>query len=205
MREMLKLVEAIAPCVLWCDEIEKALGGHASSAQSDSGVTLSMVGTLLTWMQEHRSQVLTVMTANDHSKLPAELTRAGRIDEQFFVDIPNLAERAEIGAVHLRKYKASPELAPTIAALSDNWTGAEIEQLVRSAARRSRGNITAAVLTECAENIRPITRTRPVETAELREWGKKTLRLANTPAEAMPVSGRKIGPSKASTINPKLN
>ena len=200
MTAMLKLAEAVSPCILYLDEIEKAVGGYASSAQTDSGVTLGMVGILLTWLQEHRSQIVTVATCNDYSKLPAELTRAGRFDERFFVDLPSATERVEIAAVHLRKYCPADEprvqmerRAEAAAELSADWTGAEIEQLVRSAARLTRRAITIEALTECAKDIRPISVVRPDEIAALRKWGRDTLRLANTVETAQPVAqGRKI-------------
>ncbi|RMH37670.1 MAG: AAA family ATPase [Nitrospirae bacterium] len=107
----LAIAEAIAPCVLWLDEIEKAIGGHASSAATDSGVTLGMVGTLLTWMQEFTGQVLVMATCNDYQKLPAEFTRAGRFDERFFVDLPSEDERYEIAMIHLRRYVSNEHVA----------------------------------------------------------------------------------------------
>lgn len=185
MRAALKLAEAVAPCVLYLDEIEKALGGYASSAQTDSGVTLSMVGTLLTWLQEHTARVLTIATCNDYAKLPAELTRAGRFDERFFVDLPCLVERQEIAVAIGRRLKVDPH-ASFIAELSEGWTGAEIEQLIRSAARRTQRNLTPEAIQTCALEIKPISKVRSAEITALRDWGKANLRLANTP-EASPV------------------
>ena len=187
MRNALKVADAVAPCVLWLDEIEKGVGGYASSAHTDSGTTLGMVGILLTWMQEHTSPVLVVATCNDYQKLPPELTRAGRFDERFFVDLPSLPERREIAAVHLRKYGCwenvpDPEaLTDHIAHITQDWTGAEIEQLVKSAARRTRRTPTPDVIEACAREIKPISRVRAQEIEELRRWARESLRLANTP------------------------
>ena len=165
----------------------------ASSANTDSGVTLGMVGHFLTWLQEHTAEILVVMTCNTYELLPAELTRAGRIDERFFVDIPGLSEREEIAAVHLRKYEVpDPACAALVAGLSDGWTGAEIEQLVRSAARRTRRAITQDSLVTCAADIKPISKVRAGEITALRDWGKANLRMANTPEVAAPI-GRRIG------------
>jgi len=183
MRAALRLAEAVAPCVLYLDEVEKAVGGYASSAHTDSGVTLGMVGALLTWLQEHQAAVITIATCNDYAKLPAELTRAGRFDERFFVDLPTCAERIEIARVHLARYGACASLAEAVADLSADWTGAEIEALVRSAARRSRRQIDAAALTAAAATIRPISRVRAREIQELREWGQANLRRANSDDE----------------------
>ena len=180
LRDALRLAEAIAPAVLAIDEIEKAVGGYASSAQSDSGVTLRLVSTLLTWLQEHTSAILTVATCNDHAKLPTELTRAGRFDQTFFVDLPSMSERGDIAAIHLVRYGVLAD-HNAIAAMSEDWTGAEIEQLIKSAARRARGGaVTAEVLATAAASIRPVAQVRPQETAALREWGKRLVR-ANSP------------------------
>lgn len=195
MRQALKLVDAIAPTVLWLDEIEKGVGGHASSAQSDGGTTLGMIGQLLTWLQEHTTAVICVATCNDYAKLPAELTRAGRFDERFFVDLPSKEERAEIAKVHLAKYAAvsnDEKAAEHIASITDSWTGAEVEQLVKSAARKSGKKISAGVLELCAKDIKPIARVKADEITKLRDWAKDTLRLANTPVAAGDKSSRKV-------------
>jgi hypothetical protein len=191
LRGALKLADAVAPCILWLDEIEKAVGGYASSAQSDGGTTLGMVGALLTWMQEHTSPVVVLATCNDYKKLPTELTRAGRFDERFFVDLPSSSERAEIARVHLLRFCSEPNgLCEQVSALSDGWTGAEIEQLIKSAARRSGRTVTGAILAECARDIKPISRVRADEITALREWARDSLRMANTPETA--VTGRAV-------------
>lgn len=193
MRGALALAEAVAPCILYMDEIEKAVGGYASSAQSDSGVTLGMVGILLSWLQEHRNRILTIATCNDYAKLPVELTRAGRFDERFFVDLPSQSERAEIAAIHLGKFGCHVNgNADLIAGITADWTGAEIEQLVKSAARRSSRNINDEVLRESAADIRPIARVKAAEIAALREWGRGQLRIANTSQDGGKVGGRKL-------------
>jgi hypothetical protein len=182
IRDALATVEAIAPTVLWIDELEKAVGGYRSSAATDSGVTLGLVGHLLTWLQEHRSAVTTVATANEVDGLPPELLRAGRFDASFFVDLPTIGERREIALVHLRRYAAQgvdiAPLADVIASVSDKWTGAEIEALVRSAARRSRRQIDAATIEAAARGIVPLSRSRAEEIARLREWARDRFRAA---------------------------
>jgi ATP-dependent 26S proteasome regulatory subunit len=192
MRSALKLADAVAPCVLWLDEIEKGVGGYASSAHTDSGVTLGMVGALLTWMQEHATPVTVVATCNDYTKLPPELTRAGRFDERFFVDLPSAIEREEIARVHLTRFSGDPVLAEFIASITDDWTGAEIEQLIKSAARRTKRQITREAIETCAREIKPIAHVRADEITKLREWAKQSLRLANTPAPTVTQIGRKI-------------
>jgi len=183
MRAALKLAEAVAPCVLWLDEVEKGLGGFASSAQTDGGTTLGMVGHLLTWLQEHQSPILTVATCNDFSKLPPELTRAGRFDERFFTDCPTPAERDAILRVHLERFGCTfaDDLIGNVSRLTDDWTGAELEQLVKSAARRTGRQPTLDVCRELTQQIKPIATVQRDSIRKLRDWAKDSLRSANSP------------------------
>jgi AAA+ superfamily predicted ATPase len=127
-RRALHLAETIAPCVLWIDEMEKALA-HGGL---DSGTSTRVFGTVLTWMQEKKAPVFVVATANDISSLPAELLRKGRFDEIFFLDLPTLEERKEVFAVHLRKRNRLPQDfdLDRLAAASEGYVGAEIEQAI---------------------------------------------------------------------------
>jgi AAA+ superfamily predicted ATPase len=128
LRLALRLVEIVAPCVLWVDEIEKALA-HGGL---DSGTSTRVFGSFLTWMQEKTAPVFVVATANDISSLPPELLRKGRFDEIFFLDLPTLEERKEILGVHLRKRRRLPmdyDVA-RIAAACEGYVGAELEQAV---------------------------------------------------------------------------
>ncbi len=131
LREALKLADAMSPCVLWLDEIEKGMAqdGH------DNGVSQRLLGTLLTWMAERKTRVFIVATSNDISRLPPELIRKGRLDEIFFVDLPDAAIRAEIFSIHLRKRHCVPEQfnMETLATASDGFSGSEIEQAIVSA------------------------------------------------------------------------
>ncbi|HSE11615.1 MAG TPA: AAA family ATPase, partial [Rudaea sp.] len=131
LRESLQRAEQLAPCVLWVDEIEKGL----AASDSDDGVSRRVLGYLLTWMSERRDAVFLVATANQVQDLPAELLRKGRFDEIFFVDLPDAATRAEIFRIHLAKRDLKPaefDLA-ALAAHSDGFSGAEIEQAIVSA------------------------------------------------------------------------
>src|SRR5207253_3873479 len=134
LRDTLRQAEAMAPIVLWIDEIEKAFAS-AASRSNDGGLSQRMFGTLLTWMQERRGQVFTIATANDIEALPPELLRKGRFDEIFFVDLPNLEAGEQIFAIHLRKRKRDPKLfdLDAIGEASAGFSGAEIEQAVISA------------------------------------------------------------------------
>ena len=131
LRDALQMADALEPCVLWIDEIEKGVAAD----QSDSGVSRRMLGTLLTWMAERQSRVFLVATANDVSQLPPELIRKGRIDELFFVDLPDEAVRADIFGIHLAKrgLDASQFDLQQLAQASEGFSGAEIEQAVVSA------------------------------------------------------------------------
>jgi len=128
VRRALELVELIAPCILWIDELEKALA-HGGL---DSGTSTRVFGTILTWMQEKKSPVFVVATANDISTLPPELLRRGRFDEIFFLDLPTEAERREILMVHILKRKRLPEAfdLDRLAKASEGYVGSEIEQAI---------------------------------------------------------------------------
>jgi len=187
MRAALQLAEAVSPCVLWLDEIEKGIGGFASSASTDGGTTLGMVGQLLNWLQEHRKPILTIGTCNDYDKLPSELTRAGRFDERFFVDLPTDAERRLIADIHLARFSCSIDTADRDGLLdlivehSADWTGAEIEQLVKSVARRTGRKPTCQSIAANAKHIKPISSVKHDEIAQLRDWAETKLRRANQP------------------------
>ena len=128
MREALDIAEAISPCILWIDEMEKGFAGASGGHET----TTRVLGNFLTWMQEKKSTVFVIATANDITKLPQEFIRKGRFDEMFFVGVPNTEERREIFTIILEKYKLNPEdfdLNQLVQA-SQNRTGAEIEQAV---------------------------------------------------------------------------
>ena len=131
LRETLQSSEMMAPCVLWIDEIEKAL----SSSDSDNGTSKRVLGSLLTWMAENEHKVFIVATANDIEALPPELVRKGRLDEIFFVDLPDMKTRMKIFEIHLRKRDEDPvhfDIAQ-MAKKADGFSGAEVEQAVVSA------------------------------------------------------------------------
>jgi len=138
MRRALKMAEAVAPCILWIDEIEKGLSG-TRGATGDSGTATRVFGTLLTWMEENDKPVFTIATANDIEGLPPELLRKGRFDEVFFIDLPSPQERANILAIHLSKHHQDYRAfdLPALVAATDGFSGAEIEQAVISALYRA--------------------------------------------------------------------
>jgi SpoVK/Ycf46/Vps4 family AAA+-type ATPase len=127
-RESLQTAEALAPCVLWIDEIEKGL----STRGDDNGTSQRVLGTFLTWMAEQAAGVFIVATANDIQALPPELIRKGRLDEIFFVDLPEAATRREIFVIHLKKRGLDPQgfYLDVLVSASEGFSGAEIEQAV---------------------------------------------------------------------------
>ena len=134
MRQALRQADAIAPCVLWIDELEKAfagIGGDGGAAE----VTTRLFGTFLTWMQEKESLTFIVATANDISMLPPELMRKGRFDEVFYIDLPNYEERKEIFKVHIKKRKYEKDLdkidLDELADATEGFSGAGIEGILR--------------------------------------------------------------------------
>lgn len=128
MRDALNIAEAISPCILWIDEMEKGFAGASGGHET----TTRVLGNFLTWMQEKTSTVFVIATANDITKLPPEFIRKGRFDEMFFVGTPNTLEREEILGILLRKYKLEPDDfdIPMLTQTSENRTGAEIEQAI---------------------------------------------------------------------------
>lgn len=134
LRDALKQAEAMAPVVLWIDEIEKAFAS-AASRSTDGGLSQRMFGSLLTWMQEHKAPVFLVATANDIEALPPELLRKGRFDEIFFVDLPEAQAREQIFKIHLSKRNREPKHFDMAALVdvSKGYSGAEIEQAIIAA------------------------------------------------------------------------
>jgi predicted ATPase len=188
IRQATAMVDAIAPCVLWIDEIEKAVAGSTGGGTaSDGGTAAGMLGHLLTWLQETTAAVFVIATCNDYQALPPELTRAGRFDERFVVDLPSESERAEIATVHLSRFGCSAELAATIAAATPNYTGAEIEQLVKSAARLSGRRIAAEHINAAAASIKPIAIVQKEKIDAFRAWARRSLRSANSAEQSTPV------------------
>jgi hypothetical protein len=171
----LRVVDALAPCVLAIDEIEKALG---SGGEMDSGSKDQLRRALLIWLQDRTSEVLVLATANDVSALPPELKRLGRWDYSFFVDLPTPTERAAILRVHLRKRKRTltDDEVADLAAKSKGYTGAELEVAVSRAVRRcfkqDRRELTAKDVADQLKLITPQSNTPQIEA--LKTWANET-------------------------------
>jgi hypothetical protein len=173
LRDSLHAAESLAPCVLWVDEIEKALA--AGDGDGDSGVSRRVLGTFLTWLAEQRSRIFVVATANDVQALPPELIRKGRFDEIFFVDLPGRAARADILAIHARKrgVTLSPEELRALAEHSEGFSGAEIEQGIVAALYTSRSTkqpMSAALILHELRVTQPLSVVMAEQVAALRAW-----------------------------------
>ena len=181
MRKAIKTAEAVAPSILWVDEIEKSLSGINSNG--DSGTSSRIFGTFLTWMQEKTAPVFVIATANNISGLPAELLRKGRFDEIFFVDLPTKNERKEIFKLHLEKRLQDKEVASKIeindelydklADLTEGYVGAEIEQIVISALYEAffqKRPLEISDLENTIKNVVPLSVTQKEQILALRQW-----------------------------------
>lgn len=172
MRRALKQVDAMAPCVLFVDEIEKGLAGVGGSGQTDSGVSARLFGTLLTWLNDHTSDVFFIGTCNDASQLPAPFARAERFDGIFFVDLPGAEQRQQIWDLYLTHFGIdSNQPKPN----DENWTGAEIKSCCRLAA------LLDVTLVEAAQNVVPISVTSSEQIESLRHWAAGRCLSADNP------------------------
>jgi AAA+ superfamily predicted ATPase len=186
LRKALKVIEAIGPCVILIDEIEKAMQG-ATSGSADGGVSADALGTILTWMQERTSQAFVIATANDISGLPPELLRKGRFDEIFWVDLPTHLEREAIVSATLRSFKRDAATLgidlSAVAGATEGWTGAELAAVVPDAMFVAFGDkareITTGDLLAAAKPVVPLSRTADKKIAELRAWATGRARPAS--------------------------
>ena len=183
LRSMIATIEAIAPCVLWVDEIEKGFSGSKSSGFSDGGTSSRVFGTFLSWMQDRTAPVFVVATANDVSQLPPELLRKGRFDELFFIDLPSHEERETIWRIHIAKHRRQPGEFDTqqLAEATEGWTGSEIEQAFVDALYDgfSRNEEPTDLNTMMQVNqVVPLSKLMNEQISGLRSWAKGRARLA---------------------------
>lgn len=178
MRNALKLSEAISPCVLWIDEIEKAFAGIGGGGGGND-VTTRLFGQFLTWMQEKENTVFIVATANDISKMPPEFLRKGRFDELFFVDLPNGEERMKIIDIHLKKRNKWNRMIDTIALIkeTDGFNGADLEAVVKDTIETAfidgREFITTDDLIKTVKDTKSISNTLKDKITEIKSTIKK--------------------------------
>jgi len=183
IRESLQYAEAISPCILWMDELDKAFSG-LGGPQGDSGTSSRVFGTFLTWLQEKEKPVFVVATANDVSNLPPEMLRKGRFDEIFFVDLPNKSELREIIKIHITKTDRNPQDFNLVSLVesSSGFTGAEIEQSVIDAmysAFERDDEFTTKDILEAMSNTVPLSKFMKERVDELRLWAKDRARRAS--------------------------
>jgi len=201
IRRCIQLAEAVSPCILWIDEIDKAFGG-VGGYQGDSGTQLRVFGTFITWLQEKEHPVFVISTANEPRNLPPELWRKGRYDEVFFVDLPSQEEREEIYRIHLerRVQNLSRLDVRELSQNSQGFTGAEIEQAVKDAVVTTFNNlheehagrqideviegllsldVTQECLLRSIRLITPLSVLKKEEIDELRAWSHQRARPAS--------------------------
>ena len=178
IRKAIATSEAVAPCVLWIDEIEKGLSGVRSSGATDGGVTSRIFSTILTWMQEKTSPVFVVATANNINLLPPELLRKGRFDEIFFVDLPTAKERENIFSIHLKKKGQDPTKYPmeTLGKKTEGFNGAEIEECIKEAMfvayvdNPETPKLMASHIMDAIKQTVPLSTTMKEQITALRSW-----------------------------------
>ncbi|MBI5598345.1 MAG: AAA family ATPase [Deltaproteobacteria bacterium] len=201
IRRCIQLAEAVSPCIMWIDEIDKAFGG-VTGYQGDSGTQLRVFGTFITWLQEKEKPVFVIATANEPKNLPPELWRKGRYDEVFFVDLPSSEEREEIFQIHLERRMQDPSRfnLTELAQNSQGFTGAEIEQATKDAIvstfnalhggrdarevdeivdRLSSINLTQEAVVSSVRKITPLAVLKKEEIEELRNWSHQRARPAS--------------------------
>ncbi|MEW6432794.1 MAG: AAA family ATPase [Myxococcota bacterium] len=182
LRKAIRVVESLAPVVLWVDEIEKGLAG--ASGSNDTGVSARVFGTLLTWLQEKTAPVFVVATANRIDSLPPELLRKGRFDEIFFIDLPSERERRDILEIQLKRRGRNPALYPLddLAAQTESFSGAELEQVVVSAlydAFADGTELETHHLVMAVQETTPLAVTMAEDVRRLRDWAKTRTRPAS--------------------------
>ncbi|WP_114994484.1 AAA family ATPase [Synechococcus sp. UW179A] len=170
-RDMIQRAEAMAPCVLWIDEIDKGFG---NDSRSDGGTSQRVLATVLTWMAEKRSAVFVVATANGVERLPAELLRKGRFDEIFLLDLPSRDERLSILSLHLQRRRPGLNLPlSTVVDRTDGYSGAELEQVVIEAMHLAFAEIrelTESDMILAASQLVPLSRTAREQMESLKQW-----------------------------------
>ncbi len=195
LRKAIKTIETVGRCVVWLDEIEKALQG-ATSGSADGGVSTDALGAILSWMQERSGEAFVIATANDVRALPPELMRKGRFDEIFFVDLPNALERGAILAAALAAHgrDTSGVALSEVCSATDGFTGSEIAALVPEAMfvafADGERELTTDDLLAAARNVVPLVKTMPEKIEALRQWAKGRARPATSPQIAQVVAAR---------------
>jgi hypothetical protein len=194
IRQALRIADAMAPAVLYCDELEKALSGV--NGTGDSGVSARLFGTLLTWLNDHESDVFFVGTCNDISRLPPEFARAERFDGLFMIDLPGSKEKQAIWRMYQEKYGLDAQQTKPA---HDLWTGAEIKSCCRLAA------LLDVPLVEAATNVVPVAKTASEAVEKLRSWASGRCLSADRPGIYTSPSQSTIKPGRKVSRDPSNN
>jgi SpoVK/Ycf46/Vps4 family AAA+-type ATPase len=184
LRSALKTAESISPVILFIDELDKAFAGGGGSGDSDGGTSGRIFGSFLTWMQEKKSPVFVMATANRVERLPGEFLRKGRFDEIFFVDLPSSAEREDIFRIHLGKRRSEINRfdLEQLTKVSDGFSGAEIEQAIIAAmydAFAQDREFTQLDIIAAIKATLPLSRTMTEQVTALRDWARQRARPAS--------------------------
>ena len=185
MREAIRMMESLAPCVLQLDEVEKGFGGVGDN---DGGSSKRLFGTFLKWLSDRTSPVYIIATANQVQSLPHEFCRKGRFDEIFGLDVPRESEREEIFRIHLSLRNRDPENYDIVRAskLTDGYTGADIEQIIKLALKMSFANnveLSGKHISKAISEIVPLSKTEAQRIETIREWCKLHAKPANPQQE----------------------
>jgi hypothetical protein len=185
LRSVIQTAEAIAPCCLWIDEIEKAFSGSKSSGSTDGGTSARVFGSFISWMQEKTASVFIVATANDVSQLPPEMLRKGRFDELFFVDLPNEEERKAIWSIVIEKFGRDPKDFDLVqlARITEGFTGSEIQSVFFDsmfAAFDEDDDPTDLYIATVLTDFVALSKTMAEQIDGLRKWSKGRCRLATS-------------------------
>ncbi|MGF1505328.1 MAG: AAA family ATPase, partial [Anaerolineae bacterium] len=199
-REMIRMAEAMAPCVLFIDELDKAFAGLGSSHVGDSGTSARVFATILTWMEEKTSPVFIAATANSIEALPPEVIRKGRFDEIFFIDLPSDRERREIFEVHLSKVRPNSIRSfdlDTLAFQSEGFNGAEIRQAIfdaMNAAFSQRREFSTDDILRAMSFITPLSKTAAERIRAMQAWAESgRCRPASSDAAKAGLMGQLFG------------
>ena len=200
-RKVIETVDGIGRCILFIDELEKALNRDAVSGKGDTGTSSRSFATLLSWLSDHTSPVFVIATSNQFTRLPTELVRKGRFDELFWIDLPTAVERTEIFKVLLQKFGRDPKKfkLPELVQKSDRFTGAEVENVIVealfSAFNEGRELETADLIDACVAT-RPLAETCQADIEDMRKNAEGKLRAVNETGEVRQVTatneGRKL-------------
>ena len=193
-RQALKIADAMAPCVLFCDECDKALAGVSGSG--DSGVSARLFGTLLTYLSDHTSDVFVVVTANDVSRLPPEFFRSERFDGLFMLDLPGLQGKQAIWRLYLAKFGLDAKQKLPV---DEQWTGAEIRSCCRLSA------LLDVPLLHAAQNVVPVAITAAEALGRLRTWASGRCLSADKPGIYNHPSAAPTKPGRRVSRDPSNN